>query len=121
VQVTPTGGIGGNARITSVTATGPGAQGLQLNGAVGGFVNVSAGVVVTGYRTTSRQTSPTVSVLYSQEQMQQGGAAVTLGATIGAGFIISPPPPVLSTTVPDQDNDGVPDNLQGSGVVISFG
>ncbi|HEY1449051.1 MAG TPA: autotransporter outer membrane beta-barrel domain-containing protein [Caulobacteraceae bacterium] len=121
IQITPTGGIGGDARIASVSATGPGAQAVQLNGAVGGFVNLSSAVVATGYRTTTRQTSPNVSVLYSQEQMQQGGAAVTLGANIGEGFIISAPPPVLSTTVLDQDGDGVPDSLQGTGTVISYG
>ncbi|HEY2481810.1 MAG TPA: hypothetical protein VGI30_06385, partial [Caulobacteraceae bacterium] len=121
LQVTPTGGIGGNARITSVTATGPGAQAVQLNGDVGGFVNLSSGVVATGYRGTTRQTNPAVSILYTQDEMQQGGAAVTVGGSVGAGLIISAPPPVLSTTNLDQDADGVPDSLQGTGSISVLG
>ena len=121
LQITPTGGVGGNMPITSVTATGPGAQAVQLNGPVGGYVNISAGVVATGYRTTTRQSNPFLSVFYSQEEMQQGGAAVTIGGNIGAGMIVSAPPPALSTTNLDLDNDGVPDTLQGTGTVVSFG
>ena len=121
LQITPTGGVGGNMRITCVSATGPGAQAVQLNGNVGGYVNISSGVVATGYRTTTRQTNPYISVLYSQEEMQQGGAAVTVGGNVGAGLIVSAPPPILSTTNLDLDNDGVPDTLQGTGSVVSYG
>ncbi len=120
-QVTPTGAIGGNAHITGVTASGPGAQAVQLNGNIGGFVNMSSGITATGYRTSSRQTNPTISALYTQAEMQQGGAAVTLGGNVGAGVIVSAPPAVLSTTNLDQDNDGVPDSLQGTGSVVNFG
>lgn len=120
-QVTPTGGIGGNARLTGVTATGPGAQAVQLNGNVGGFVNLSSGIAATGFRTTTRQTNPTISALYTQAELQQGGATVTLGGNVGAGVIVSAPPIVLSTTNLDQDNDGVPDSLQGAGSVVNFG
>ena len=120
-QVTPTGGIGGNTRLTGVTATGPGAQAVQLNGNVGGFVNLSSGLAATGFRATTRQTNPTISALYTQAELQQGGATVTLGGNVGAGVIISAPPPILSTTNLDQDNDGVPDSLQGTGSVASYG
>jgi hypothetical protein len=121
LQVTPTGGIGGNTRITAVSATGPGAQAVQLNGAVGGFVNISAGVIATGYRATTRQTNPALANLYQQEELQQGGAAVTIGGNVGHGLIVSAPPPILSTTNLDQDNDGVPDSLQGAGSVTVLG
>ncbi|HEY7900556.1 MAG TPA: hypothetical protein VIC25_05155, partial [Caulobacteraceae bacterium] len=121
LQITPTGGVGGNMRIVNVSATGPGAQALELNGAVGGFLNISGAVVATGYRTTSRQTNPFLAVNYSQMEMQQGGAAVTLGGNVGAGFIVSATPPILSTTNLDLDADGVPDTLQGNGAVVSFG
>lgn len=120
-QITPTGGVGGNIRLTTVSATGPGAQAAQLNGNVGGYVNISGSVVATGYRTTSRQSNPFISELYSQEEMQQGGAALTVGGDVGAGLIVSAPPPILSTTNLDQDGDGVPDSLQTTGTVISYG
>ena len=98
LQITPTGGVGGNMRITGITATGPGAQAAQLNGPVGGYVNISGGVDATGYRTTTRQSNPFVSALYSQMEMQQGGAAVTIGGNVGAGLIVSAPPPIASTS-----------------------
>jgi hypothetical protein len=121
LQITPTGGVGENMRITGISATGPGAQAAQLDGNVGGWVNISSSVVSTGYRFETRQTDPYLSVFYTQMEMQQNGAAVTLGGNIGAGFIISAPPPILSTTNLDLDNDGVPDDIQGSGGVVSYG
>jgi hypothetical protein len=120
-QITRAGSIGGNARLSSITASGPGAQAVQIGGAIGGFVNVSSGIVATGYRTTSRVNNPFVSNLYLQEEMQQGGAAMTVGANIGAGLIVSSPPPIPNTTNLDQDNDGVPDSIQGAGRVVVFG
>ena len=121
IQVTPTGAIGGNVRIGTVSATGIGAQGVAINGNVGGSVDISQGVVVTGYRSTSRSTNPTLGVLYTADEMQQGGAAVTIGGNLGSGLIISAPPPILSTTNLDLDGNGVPDLVQGHGIVDSFG
>lgn len=120
-QETSAGGIGGNVRLTAITATGPGVQAAQLEGSTGGFINFSSAVVATGYRATSRNTNPFVSILYLQEEMQQGGAAVTLGGNIGAGLIVSAPPAIASTTNLDQDNDGVPDSLQGTGAIAVLG
>ncbi len=121
LQVTPGGAIGGNTRITAVSASGPGAQAVQLNGAVGGFVNISSGIAATGYRATSRQPNPAIANLYTQAELQQGGAAVTIGGDVGHGLIVSSPPPILSTTNLDQDADGVPDSLQGSGSILALG
>jgi hypothetical protein len=120
-QITPTGGVGGNIRLTSISATGPGAQAVELNGGVGGYVNISGAEYATGYRTLSRQSNPFLSELYSQMELQQGGAAVTVGGNLGGGLIVSAPPPALSTTNLDQDADGVPDAQQGTGSVISYG
>ncbi|MEO8927644.1 MAG: hypothetical protein ABI306_10835, partial [Caulobacteraceae bacterium] len=121
VQVTPTGGIGQNVRITGVTARGANAQGLVVDGAVGDTVNISGFVSASGYRSTLRPTDPTLSVLYTADELQQGGSAVAIGANIGKGLIVSAPPFPLSTTNLDQDNDGVPDAQQGHGTVASYG
>jgi len=116
-------GASGNLRIGVTSATGPGAQGVVLNGSVGGSVNVEGSVTATGYRTTTRQTNPFIAIIYSQMEMQQGGAAMTVGGSIGGGLIISAPPTILNTTdnSADLDNDGVPDVLQGTGSVLSYG
>ena len=124
------GGAGstGNMRIGVTSATGPGAQGVVLDGNVGGSVNVEGSVSATGYRTTTRQTNPFISIIYSQMEMQQGGSAMTVGGNIGGGLIVSAMPigagtssAYSSNTYADLDNDGVPDVLQGTGAVIAYG
>jgi len=132
-EITPTGGVSGNVRLSAVSATGPGAQGVVLNGAVGGYVDISGGVVATGYRSTTRQTNPYIAAFYSQMEMQQGGAAVTVGGNIANGLIISAPPPNAGTGTAYTNNtyentngqniNGllIPDILQGTGSVVSYG
>jgi len=121
LEVTPGGGVGGNVTVAGVTARGYNAQGVNIAGAVGGFVNISGAVSATGYETTTRSTIPAISVLYGAQEMQQGGAAATIGGSIGGGLILSTPPLPLSTTNLDQDGDGVPDALQGAGSLTSYG
>lgn len=121
VQVTSTGGVGGNVRITGVTARGLNAQGVAIDGAVGGTVNISGFVSASGYRSTLRPTNPTLSLLYTADELQQGGSAVSIGADIGKGLLLSAAPTPLSTTNLDQDGDGVPDAMQGTANVASYG
>ena len=116
-----TGGIGGNVRLNGISATGVGAQAVEIDGAVGGSIDVSGVVSATGYRTTSRPANPTLAALYTAQEMQQGGAALTVGGAVGGGVIVSAAPLVLSVTNLDLDNNGVPDTLQGTGQVISYG
>ena len=53
--------------------------------------------------------------------MQQGGAALTIGGSVADGVILSAAPINPSTTDPDVDKNGVPDALQGTANVVSFG
>jgi hypothetical protein len=133
IYIAPNGGVGGNVVITGVTATGTGAQGVVINGAVGGTVNVSGAVTATGYRTTARSTAATsytssgraVTInplqLYTAAELTQGGVAMTIGGQVAGGLIVSAPPPILSTTVADLDGNGVPDAQQGTGSITSYG
>jgi hypothetical protein len=120
-DVSPNGGIGGNAYITGITARGIGAQGAVINGNVGGTVDISSTIDASGYRSTTRPTTPYFSTQYSADQLDQGGSAVSVGASVGHGLIISAPPLPLSTTNLDQDNNGVPDSIQGTGLIESEG
>ncbi len=121
---TTTGGpvtIGGNVRLAGVTATGIGARGVVIDGAVSGNVEIAGVVTATGYRTTTRSSSPTLSALYTAQELSQGGPAVTIGGSVAGGVVVSAPPLVLSTTNLDQDGNGIPDSLQGTGQIASYG
>ena len=94
---------------------------MVINGSVSGKLDVSGAVTATGYRTTTRAVSPTLLALYTPQEITQGGSAVVIGGSVGGGVIVSAPPLVLSTTNLDLDNNGVPDAIQGTGVVSSYG
>jgi hypothetical protein len=121
LYIAPTGGVGGNITLNTVSATGTGSQGVVIDGAVGGNINLSGAVTATGYRTTARSTAPTVEADYTAAELTQGGSAVTIGGSVGGGVILSAPPAVLSSTNPDLDGNGVPDAQQTAGEIISYG
>ena len=120
-RITPTGSVAGSVTIGNVVAQGVNAKGIVIGGAVAGGVNLFGAVTATGYRTTVRSNFPTLSNLYTAQELSQGGAAVTIGANVGAGVIISAAPLATSTTNLDVDNNGVPDALQGSAAITSYG
>jgi hypothetical protein len=133
--IAPAGGVGGNVVLTTITAsggngsqgaagvaaTGPGAQGAVINGAVGGTVNVAGSITTTGYRTTARSSDPTLEATYTAQELQQGGSAVIVGGQVQHGVIVSAVPLILSTTNPDLDGNGVPDAQQTAGSITTYG
>jgi hypothetical protein len=136
LYIAPSGAVGGSIQITAISAnggngsqgnalasgaTGPGAEGAVINGAVGGTINISGAVTSTGYRTTARSTDPTIEALYTAQELQQGGSAVIIGGQVQQGVIISAPPLILSTTNADLDSNGVPDSQQTSGSITTYG
>ncbi len=116
----PGASIGGNVNLSSITVTGTGSQGVNIIGNIGGALNLSGAVTITGYRTTSRSTVSYIQGAYTAGELTQSGAAVTIGGQVGGGMIISAPPVVLSATNPDLDNNGVPDAQQGTGSITSY-
>jgi Autotransporter beta-domain len=127
LYMAPTGGVGGNMQIGTITANGGqdangvGTQGAVINGTVGGVINVSGTVSATGYRTTARSTDSTIEATYTAQELQQSGSAMTIGGTVNGGVIISTPPLILSTTNPDLDGNGVPDAQQPPGEIVVYG
>jgi hypothetical protein len=121
LYVAPTGGVGGNVIVTGVTATGTGSKAVEIDGAVGGGITVAGAVTATGYRTTARSSVPQIEMDYTAAELTQGGAAFTVGGSVAGGLIVSAPPPILSSTNPDLDGNGVPDAQQSSGELISYG
>ncbi|HWA59735.1 MAG TPA: autotransporter outer membrane beta-barrel domain-containing protein [Caulobacteraceae bacterium] len=124
VHVTSTGKVDGDMKLTAVTAHGDGATAVKLDGAVGGMLNIAGPVSATGYRSPARITDTTTMAKYTADELQQGGAAVNVGANVGGGIIISAPPVGTTTTTDpatDADHDGVPDLVQGTGSIVSQG
>ncbi|HEY5107523.1 MAG TPA: autotransporter outer membrane beta-barrel domain-containing protein [Caulobacteraceae bacterium] len=128
LQITPTGSVGGNVRIGAISARGAGSSAVAIDGAVGGTVNISGAVSSSGYRattlvtdTTLGTTDPTVLDKYTAAELEQGGPAVSIGANVAGGIIVSIPPSPISTTNTDQDADGVPDASQTAGSITQFG
>jgi hypothetical protein len=124
-HVGSTGGVGGNITLGGVSATGVGAQAVSINGDVGGAINLAGAVTATGYETTSRSNFPSIAAKYAASAMQQGGVAVTIGGNVAGGVIISAPPLDAATngsTASDLINgQSVPQTIQGTGTITSFG
>lgn len=91
-RIAPTGSVTGNVTLGSLTVSGPGAHAIDIEGAVGGSVSLASTVTNTGYRSTSRSSYAILAQKYTAEEMQQGGAAVVIGANLGGGFILTAPP-----------------------------
>ena len=129
LMVSPTGGVGGSIQLTgiNVSGVGSGTRGAVIDGPVGfvtgGGIEVAGTVTSTGFRTTTRAVNPAVATLYTAQELGIGGSALTVGGQVAGGLLISAPPLVLSTTnlAQDNDNNGIPDNLQGSGAVTAYG
>ena len=115
LQITQTGSVGGRLLINSISASGLDARAVVIGGAVAGKINISGAVTSTGYRSTARGTVPALTLLYTPEELQQGGPAVTIGANVGGGLIVSAPPIIASTT------STTPTIAKGAGQIASFG
>jgi hypothetical protein len=90
IGINVAGAVGGNVTIgAGITAQGVGARGLVTSAPIGGQLDLGASITATGYRDT---TAPTVTTVLNQlgaDQLQQGGAAVTVGGSVGAGILVA--------------------------------
>jgi hypothetical protein len=124
-HVGPTGSIGGDLTLGYVSATGFGAKAVDIEGAVGGVVNLTGAITDTGYRSTARSTYPTIATQYTAAELQQGGVAVTIGANVGGGLILSAPPLDAVTNASTASdliaNTSILQTLQGTGSITSYG
>jgi len=124
-HVAPTGGVGGNITLGTITATGFGAQGVNIAGQVGGALAVTSQITSTGYESTTRSSFPTLAVQFTAQEMEQGGSAVTVGGSVGGGIVISAPP-LDAITNASTANDvvngvSIPQVLQATGTISTFG
>jgi hypothetical protein len=124
-HVGPAGGIGGNVNIANVSATGFGAKAVDIEGAVGGAINLSGQITVTGYRSTTRSQFPQIASKYTAQEMAQGGPAVTIAGSVGGGVMLSAPPlgASASAVVTHDLINGISiqQNLQSTGTITTYG
>ena len=122
-RIAPTGSVGGSVTLGPVSATGTGVRGVDIEGVVGGTVDLAGAVSATGYRTTSRTNFPTLAAKYTAAELTQGGPAAVIGASVGGGVIISAPPLTVAspTAIDVVGGASVPQGRQGSGALATFG
>jgi|GEM_PF-393175 len=124
-RIAPTGSITGNVVLGAVSATGQGAQAVDIQGPVSGTINVNSGVSATGYRSATRSQYPQLATKYTAAELEQGGVAMTVGASLGGGLIVSAPPPTAvansSTTIDLVGGNSVPQDQQSTGSITSQG
>jgi hypothetical protein len=124
-RITAAGSVGGVVSLGTISATGTGAKGVDIEGAVGGTVDFAGAVTATGYRTTSRISFPTIAEKYTAAQLTQGGPAATIAASVGGGVILSAPPRTTTTTASTAidlvGGVSVPQAQQSTGSLTTYG
>ncbi|MFI4976406.1 MAG: hypothetical protein ACHP84_17870 [Caulobacterales bacterium] len=86
------GAVGGNVLVGgAISAAGPGASGVVTSAPVTGQFTIASSITATGYRLTAfPTTNPTILSQLVADQLQQAGATVSIGDSIGGGLIIAP-------------------------------
>jgi hypothetical protein len=84
------GAVGGGLAIGgSISVAGVGTQGIETSAPIGGAVTIASTITDTGYRSTAAPTNQGILNLLTAEELQQGGSAVTIGGSVGAGIAIT--------------------------------
>jgi len=119
VGLKATGGVGGDVTVTGgVSATGDGASAIVL-GDVAGAVKVQNAVTATGYRSVTRTTDATALGRLDADDLLQGGPAMWVAGDLGRGLVVDTLPTGAGDT--DADGDGIVDNAEGTGSIVSYG
>ncbi|MGC1301939.1 MAG: autotransporter domain-containing protein [Caulobacteraceae bacterium] len=131
VRSTAAGSISGNFVNTgSISVQGAASNAVNLEGSVGGSVSIYGPISATAFAVTQRPTD--TGTLQSIEgggghtivpgQLEEAGAAVIIGGSVGHGiFIGAPPVGTLSTSTADVDGDGIIDSVEGTGSITNIG
>ncbi|HVN02281.1 MAG TPA: autotransporter outer membrane beta-barrel domain-containing protein [Caulobacteraceae bacterium] len=86
------GAVGGNVTLTgAITAQGVGAQGVVTTAAIGGQLSLGGSITATGFRSTSAPSTLAILGNLSADEMELGGSAVSVGASVGNGIVVTPP------------------------------
>ena len=123
-------GGGGVGIFGQVSATGQNSSAVNLQGDVVGRFSVYSSVFATAYAETTRPTDEGTLESFEggggktavPQQLEQSAAAVVIGGNVTGGiFIGAPPVGTLSTSIDDNDGDGIADATEGTGSITNFG
>lgn len=114
------GHVTGDVKVTgAVLAQGEGAVAVSLAD-VDGAVLLQNSITATGFRSTQRLDDVARAKL-DADDLKLGGPAVRITGSVGKGVLIDRPPVDADKNNPDEDNDGVPDAQESTGVITSYG
>lgn len=108
-----TGDVTGDISLSgTIEARGLDAVGVAVGGDVGGALTVAGSIVSSGYRYT---TPPSGSTDLDEDDLLQGGPALSVGGDVAGGILIAAPVP------PSEDDDGNEVPGQPGGSIVSYG
>ena len=111
--------VNGNVRLAGeISAQGQNNVAVRSTGNVTGAMTIQGKIASSGYRYTVSPTDPSK---LDADDLLQGGPAVSIEGSVGQGIILAIPPKDSSTTDPDEDDDGIDDNKEGTASVASYG
>lgn len=109
---------------STVSVNGAGARAVDLEAPVAGGLRIYGTVSTTGYSSPNRITTNLAlsKVQATPLDLQQSGAAVTLGADLPTGFFIGGAPAgTVAGTTADLDGDGMADGAETAGSITNYG
>lgn len=111
--------ITGDVRLAGeIEAVGEGARGAEFLGDINGSLVIQGEISSTGYRAT---TAPSDTSNLDDDDLLQGGSAVSIEGDVGEGLIFAVAPSNTDNDDPDEDDDGIPDADEGDAIITSFG
>lgn len=110
--------IDGNLTVEgTVKAIGEGATGVAVNGDVSGTVTIQGTVT----QAASYTDDDSDTVYLSRAALRTGTAAVSVTGNVDGGIYVAAPPADNDSSNDDEDSDGVDDDEEGTGSIVSYG
>lgn len=111
------GSVSGDVTLATVSVRGEDAQGVMIDGDIGGALVFEGGVSATGFRETGRRTFGDTIDLLDEDDLLTSGPTASVSASVDGGVLVSGR--VGDET--DTDEDGILDDVPPSGSILSYG
>lgn len=101
----------------AVNVVGEGAQGVVLDGDIGGTFHIQGNITQASSYTTDEGTTQ----ILSRSDLRSGAPAVSVNGNVDGGIIVAAPPYDRDTENDDEDRDDITDDEEGTGSITAFG